>query len=149
MQEHVEDGTPGRPPVALPSTGLLFRPEQSQLTKRDQGRVDLACVALAVLAAVTVATGMHGPVRWILVAAAVLVVPGASLVSLLPVRDVWAYAGLAIALSLAVSTLGATVLVWIKWLQPGALGTALAVASCVLLLLDYRRLTRTTDGAAA
>ena len=149
MEEQAASGLAEQPAIIAPPTGSPFRSGQQRMTSRNRRLVDLAAIALAVLAAVTVATGINGPVRWILVGAAVLFVPGAAIAPVFRVEDSSSYAALAVMLSLAVNTLGATVMVWLHWFHPLILGAALGAASCLALLLDHRRLSRTPDGDLA
>lgn len=106
---------------------------------RQRIAVDVALIGLAVAAVALVATAPGGPARPIVVFFAMVLLPGASILTVLPVRDRPSALALAVVLSLAIDTLVSVVLVWSTWFEPIIAG-AVVLASCVLLLLlDLRR----------
>lgn len=96
---------------------------------------------LTVGAVAAVVVNAPGPIRWPVVFAAVILVPGSAITSWIPVNDIGAYLGLAVSLSLGVGVIGSTVTVWLGW-HPLVLGALIAVGSSVALSHDLRLLPR-------
>ncbi len=90
-----------------------------------------------------------GVIRWPVIFAAVIFLPGSAIMSRIPVDDVGAYVGLAVALSLAVGVSGATVMTWFGWWHPMLLGALIAAASCAALVLDLRAISRERSASSA
>lgn len=111
---------------------------------------DICLVVLTAAAALVIALDINGPLRWLLVTPAVLLVPGAAIVPALELEDIWAFAGMTVVLSMAVGTAAATLIAWIGWWQPQAIAAVIALVSCAGLLYDVRRIRRLTapDSAA-
>lgn len=111
------------------------------LTNQRLRVVELALIAVGIGAVLVVASGITGPLRILFVAPALLLLPGAAIVSRLGIDTVATGLGLTLALSLAVSTAGMMFLLAINWYQPFLLAALLALASLGVLALDVRRLT--------
>lgn len=106
-------------------------------------------LALTVGALLAVVVSVPTPIRWPIVFAAVVLVPGSAILTLIPVNDVGAHLGLAVALSLAVGVVGSTVTLWLGWWHPLLLAAAIAVASGAALILDLRALSRESSVSVA
>lgn len=116
------------------------------MTPRVRRNLDVVMLILTAGALAAIVVDASGPIRWPLVFAAVTLVPGSAIMSRIPVNDVGAYLGLAVALSFAVGVVGSTLTVWIGWWHPLVLGGLIAVASCVALALDIRSTSREVSG---
>ncbi len=103
---------------------------------------DIAMLAVAGCATVTVAAGIEGPLRSVVVFAALILVPGAAVVPYLHIRDLSQFLGLTIAFSLGVGVIGAMIMATLGWWHPFALGALVAVASCVSLGSDVRHIAK-------
>lgn len=106
-----------------------------------QSRVvlDAALLGLVALAAIFVIAFPDSPARPLCVFAAAIFVPGSAVLTRLKVRDPAAFAGLAIALSLALETAISLALVWSRWFEPNILGLALLAISLPLIAIDLIR----------
>jgi hypothetical protein len=103
---------------------------------------DIAMLAVAVCATVAVAVGLEGPLRSVVVFAALILVPGAAVVPYLQIRDLSQFLGLTIAFSLGVGVIGAMILASLGWWHPVVLGALVVVASCVSLGWDIRHIAK-------
>jgi hypothetical protein len=79
---------------------------------------DIAMLAVAGCATVAVAVGLEGPLRSVVVFAALILVPGAAVVPYLQIRDLSQFLGLTIAFSLGVGVIGAMILASLGWWHP-------------------------------
>lgn len=109
---------------------------------QNRRRFDIAMLAVAGCATVMVAAGIEGPVRSVVVFAALILVPGAAVVPYLQIRELSQYLGLTIAFSLGVGVIGAMIMASLGWWHPVVLGALVAVASCVSLGCDVRHIAR-------
>jgi hypothetical protein len=131
------------PKRALALILLLTRPRLKPTvpaSRRSRAALDGALLALAALATVLVAAFPDSPARPLCVFLAAIFVPGGAVLTRLRVRDPAAFAGLAIAISLAIETAISLVLVWTRWFEPDALGFALLAIALPLLTIDLLRL---------
>jgi hypothetical protein len=112
-----------------------MRPEQRRA-------FDIALLVLTEATVFAVAFGLSNPYRGLLVLLAAVLVPGAAIAQRLPLEEPLTYAVLAVALSLAVCTVGAMAMVWSGLWYPRLFGAALALVSTVVLVWDVVRITR-------
>jgi hypothetical protein len=96
-------------------------------------------IAVAAFATVLALAQLTGPVRLIATLVAMALLPGAAVLTRLPTADPAAWCGLAVAISLAIETILALLMVWSHQWHPVPLAVALALASGVALLDDIRR----------
>jgi hypothetical protein len=106
-------------------------------------------LALAGSALLAIVVGAPAPIRWPVVFAAVVLVPGSAIMTLIPVNDVGGWLGLAVALSLGVGVVGSTVTLWLGWWHPLVSAAAIALASCVAFVLDLRSSSRAPSVSVA
>lgn len=123
--------------------------------------VHLALLAVAAVTAGMVAAGYTGPLRPVAALVTAALLPGAAVLALLPRAtraprlDTPAWTMLACAFSLAVETVCALAMVWLRWWHPAAAAAALgAVAAAVVaahLIRDAQaaRATRATPAVEA
>lgn len=109
-------------------------------SRRSRAALDAALLVLAALAVVLVVAFPDSPARPLTVFVAAIFVPGGAILTRLRVRDPAAFAGLAIAISLALEAALATTLVWLRWYEPNVLGLALLAIALPLLAIDLLRL---------
>jgi hypothetical protein len=109
-------------------------------SRRSRAARDGVLLALAALACVLVVAFPDSPARPLTVFVAAIFVPGGAILTRLRVRDPAAFAGLSIAISLALEAAISTVLVWARWFEPHALGIALLAIALPLLAVDLLRL---------
>ncbi|MBX6389860.1 MAG: hypothetical protein IRZ08_12840 [Frankia sp.] len=100
--------------------------------------VHAALVTVGVLAAAFSLLEVTGTVRLLTTLLAAALLPGAAVLSRLPALDLAAWAGLAVAISVAIETVLSLVLVWTRLWHPSALAALLGAASVALLVLDIR-----------
>jgi len=113
-----------------------------------RGVWDCALLALAALAAASVAVHAPGAVRVTAVLVAACLLPGGALLTLLPGGEAPQTLGYAVGLGLAVETLGALAMIWSGFWHPVAWSILLGGAASCLLATDLRRqLTATSTRA--
>ncbi|MDQ1630729.1 MAG: hypothetical protein QOJ32_3034 [Frankiaceae bacterium] len=105
----------------------------------NQKLADLALLGLLAVAVLTVAVPFLSPVRAFVVFFAVLLVPGAAVLTFLEIERPSTYVALAAVLSLAVCTAGSLALTWLHFWHPLVLAGLLAVGSAALLSTDLSR----------
>ncbi|SDT19285.1 FHA domain-containing protein [Friedmanniella luteola] len=94
---------------------------------------------LALVALVLAAADVSGPVRAVVVAAALLSAPGLALLPWVGAVDGWVRAATAVSLSLAVETLVALAMIWTRTWHPVVAGcTVLALSAGVILVRELR-----------
>ena len=113
-------------------------------SRRSRVALDVALVALALLALLLVTAFPDSPARPMCVFVAAILVPGGAVLTRLRVRDPAAFVGLSIAISIAIATAVSLALVWTRWFEPDALGVVLLAIALPLLAIDLLRL-RTDD----
>jgi hypothetical protein len=113
-----------------------------RMSAHRQRNFDIFVLCVTQLAIFVVAIGLEGPVRYLIVLLAAILVPGAAVVSRLQLRETSAYLALTVAISLAVCTVGAMAMVWGGFWHPLIFGTVLALASTAVLVYDVWRITR-------
>jgi hypothetical protein len=118
------------------------------MSHRQRRRFDVGLLLLAVLAAGAVIFTLD-PVRPWLVFAAMLLVPGGAVLTLLDLDDVPMAIGLAIVISLAIDAALATLVLWSRWWHPEIVAGVVGLVCVVLLSDDLRRLRRSTVPWAA
>ncbi|MBL7501410.1 hypothetical protein I6A84_36550 [Frankia sp. CNm7] len=104
-------------------------------------------VAVFALAAGLAAMDVTGPVRLVATLVAVVLLPGAAILTRLRTADLAVWFGLAMALSLAVAIVASLLMVWTRQWYPVASGLALGTLSALVLLDDIRRALARTPGA--
>jgi hypothetical protein len=102
-------------------------------------RLDLAALALLVLAALTMVWPALDAVRPVAVLAALAVVPGAALVAFLPVDSILTWVVAATLLSLCTQTLLGLLLLWARLWHPELQGLVVGVLSAAVLTADLLR----------
>jgi hypothetical protein len=119
-------------------------------SRPDAWRVgfDLALLAVTALLVALIQWDVDGLPRVLAAVAFACLVPGGTLVSLLPFREPDEVLALTLVLSLAVMAAAALVMVWLGAWHPVRLTAGLAAASTVVLLLDLAgRLASSRRGA--
>jgi uncharacterized membrane protein len=109
----------------------------------DPRRCATADCLLLLLTGVTVAVCLldtHSILRLLLLLAAACLVPGAAVLTRLPVEDVLEAVGLAVGLGFSIEAAGALAMVWTGWWHPFGWAVVLASAACVMIVLDLRRI---------
>ncbi|WP_018502167.1 hypothetical protein [Parafrankia discariae] len=107
--------------------------------------VHLALLAVAAVTAGMVAAGYTGPLRPLAALVTAALLPGAAVVALLPriIRaprpDTATWIMLACAFSLAVETVCALAMVWLRWWRPAPAAAVLGVLAAVILTAHLRR----------
>jgi hypothetical protein len=109
------------------------------LTEHIRTRLHLSLLALLVAAVPLALFGGGTPLRAVVVFAALLLVPGGALLTLLPVGRLPEWLSLAVCLSLAIDVAGSLTLIWSHWWHPEVLAVALAVLSGAALLASLVR----------
>jgi hypothetical protein len=110
-----------------------FRKQMNAAYRRKLGLALLAVAGCAILA---VGLDIQGPVRWVVVLAAVGLLPGAAVAPFLGLSDVSHYLAVTVVISLAVATLAAMLQVALGWWQPVLVGLVVTGASCVSIAYD-------------
>ncbi len=108
----------------------------------------VALLADALAAAASVGLDLHGPVRVVTVLIALCLLPGAAVLTAVPVTDQLAWLGLATVLSLGIGTLLACGMLVAHWWHPGAFG-AVGLLCAGVLVADLARGRRARKGPAA
>jgi len=112
------------------------------LNPRARLFTDAALLGLAVLLAIAIAVPALTSVRpWFALLACALL-PGAALLTLLPVRDLFTWCLVSILISLAVGTIASLIILWLGAWHPLALAGVLGGASIALLARDLYSATR-------
>ena len=119
--DHADDGRPAAEPS---NTG-------ADAIRRWRAR---GCVLVTVVVTVMTVAGAHTSVRAVLALAFLLFVPGNAIVSAVGLDDPLAEATLAGALSVAIATAAAMVMLWCRLWNPAAAEVLLAVASLPFLV---------------
>ncbi len=112
-------------------------------SRRDRYITDAGLLALTALLVLTIAIPGLGAARPVLALVGCCVLPGAALLTLIPVRDFLTWALLAVLMSLAVLTLTSLVTLWAGLWEPLVLAGVLGAASVFLLGRDLRGVIRT------
>lgn len=112
-------------------------------SRRDRYITDVALLALAALLVLTIALPGLGAMRPVLALAGCSLLPGAAVLTLIPVRDFLTWALLAVLMSLAVLTLTSLVTLWAGLWEPLVLAGVLGAASVLLLGRDLYGVART------
>jgi uncharacterized membrane protein len=99
-------------------------------------RLDVALLALLAGTVPLVVWPVAAPLRTLFGLATVLFVPGGAALARVRVNGWAEWFGLTIAVSLAIQTAGALVLLWTRWWHPAVLAGVLGTASVALLLSD-------------
>jgi uncharacterized membrane protein len=107
---------------------------------------DSALLALAVLTALACLTDAGTVVRPLLVLLAGCLIPGAALLTRLPVADPLEAAALAVVGSLCMEAVGALAMIWTGWWHPVGWALTLMVVGCAMFALDLRRNVALRDG---
>ena len=118
------------------------------MTKSATRSVDLAAVVVSAALVALVALGTGGPLRLALALVFTTAIPGWAILPigtrLTPPDEPMAAVALAVGLSLAVCTVSATILVWLRWFRPDVLFFILAT---LVVLRCGARLASTTHAA--
>ena len=112
------------------------------LNPRARRLIDTALLALAVLLLIAIALPALAPVRPWLALAACALLPGAAVLTLLPVRDFFTWCLVSILISLAVGTLTSLVILWLGAWHPLTLAGLLGAASVLLIAKDLYGVVR-------
>ena len=112
-------------------------------------KLDAALLVLTGAAALAIVLDVTGPLRHVVVFAAVLLVPGSAFGLFLGPTDLASFVGLAVGLSLGIGVVGPMLLIWLGWWQPLILGIVVATISCSALIVDIRRISSSNRGALA
>lgn len=107
---------------------------------------DCLLLVLAIATAAVCLSGASGPGRPLLVLASACLVPGAAVLTLLPVKEHLEALALAVTLGISIETAGALAMVWTGWWHPVGWAVALGVTACLILALDLRRNVATVKG---
>jgi hypothetical protein len=118
------------------------------MSHRQRTRFDAGLLLLTVLAAGAAILALE-PVRPWLVFAAMLLVPGGTVLTLLDLDDLPTAIGLAMVISLAIDATLATLVLWSRWWHPEVVAGVAGVVCVLLLSDDLRRLRRSTVPWAA
>jgi len=103
---------------------------------------DAALLALAVLLVIAIAVPALSSVRpWFALVACALL-PGAAVLTMIPVRDLFTWFLVSILLSLALGTIASLIILWLDAWHPLALAAVLGASSAGLLLRDLYGVTR-------
>jgi hypothetical protein len=113
------------------------------MSHSQRTRFDAGLLLLTVLA-VGAALLALDPVRPWLVFAAMLLVPGGAVLTLLDLDDLPTALGLAVVISLAIDATLATLVLWSRWWHPEVVAGVVAVVCVLLLADDLRRVRRST-----
>ncbi len=108
-------------------------------------RADAALLVLAVLLAVVIAVPAFHQARPLLALLACVLLPGAALLTLIPVRDFFTWCLVAVLTSLAIGTVTSLATLWLGIWHPLTLAGVLGAASFILLGLDLWRVLRSRD----
>lgn len=111
------------------------------LDRRDRLRIDVALIVLTVLLVLSAVLSLEGP-RTGLALVVFVLLPGAAVLTLVPVRSFLSWFLLSVLLSLAVETLTSLVTLWVHAWHPVGLASVLGAVSVVLLVLDLLRARR-------
>jgi hypothetical protein len=116
-------------------------------------RVTRATVELAVLALVAATCLMNlfmsaGAGRTVVTLVAALVVPGAAVMTRLPIADVVQGAALMVGMSLTIEVSATLVMVWSGWWHPVGAAIIMVGAAAVVLADDWRRCVTGSRAAA-
>jgi hypothetical protein len=96
--------------------------------------VEWTVLGSAAVVGLSVAAGIHSPVRSVAALWFLLVCPGLAIVRLLRLRDVWAVATLAVAVSIGCDTIVAEAMLYTHTWSPGAaLVTLMSISGLALL----------------
>lgn len=110
-------------------------------------QVDATLLLLAVLLALAIAVPPLQPARPVLALVACAVLPGAGLLTLIPVRDFFTWCLVAVLASLAIGTVTSLATLWLDVWHPLTLAGVLGAASFILLGIDLWRVLRSTGDA--
>jgi len=112
------------------------------VTEQVRTRLNASLFILLLAAVPLVFLGGDTPIRAFVVFAAMLLVPGGSVLTLLPVDRIPEWLGLAVSFSLAIEVAGSLVLIWTQWWRPEVLALVLTVLSGAALLRSLGRARR-------
>jgi hypothetical protein len=118
------------------------------VTEHVRTRLHAGLLVLLVAAVPMVYFGGDSPIRALLVFAAMLLIPGGSVLTLLPVDRLPEWFGLAIAFSLTIEVAGSLILIWTEWWRPEVLALVLTILSAAALLTSLGRARRASGSAA-
>lgn len=126
------------PPVLPPEVADL--PERAWLRNpRWSAAADSLLLLLAALTAVACLTGTHAVERPLLVLAAVCLVPGGAVLTLLRVRDLLEGVVLAAVLGVSILTAVALPMIWTGWWHPAEAAAGTMIAAALALAVDLVR----------
>ena len=108
---------------------------------------DAALLVLAVLLVIAIALPALSPVRPWLALGACAFLPGAAVLTLLPVKDFFTWCLISILVSLAVATIMSLAILWLGLWHPLTLAGLLGAASVLLLSKDLYKVVRSPAAA--
>ena len=111
--------------------------------------LDLSCVAIAAIVAVSVALNDKNAVRAVAAFAFILFVPGRSVVTHWPAIAAHSHVAVSVLFSLALTALLATAAIWAHFWHPLGLLEAECVVTAGVLILGIMRRRRAADQAPA
>jgi hypothetical protein len=109
------------------------------VTEHLRTRLNASLFVLLLAAVPLVFFGGGTPIRAVVVLAAMLLVPGGAVLTLLPVSRIPEWLGLAVSFSLAIEVAGSLVLIWTQWWRPEVLALVLTILSGAALLTSLGR----------
>ena len=109
---------------------------------RTRRVTDVALLAIAILLLIAIALPALSPVRPWLALGACALLPGAAVLTLLPVKDFFTWCLVSILLSLAIGTVTSLAILWLGLWHPLTLASLLGSASVVLLSRDLYKVVR-------
>ncbi|WP_256787864.1 hypothetical protein [Frankia sp. AvcI1] len=96
-------------------------------------------VGLGLICLVVLPLDAPGGLRAVVILPAVLLLPGAAVLSFVAIRDKALWAGLAVCVSLAVEAVVLCVLLWLRIWHPDAVAAVLVVLSVAIIVVNARR----------